>query len=158
MNETKGILRRHLLRSHIVNIEMMPSSNIVYIDVKIAKLYQVGVRTPCRVEGLRDNEVELRLVPNLGPLHAADAPLQDRHPSHCDSISIKLVQAGEYQNQVGAGTVMVLHDHLHNTRTLRIANKFQSQSGFQLKNLSSYHTCFVSWQFQNLLISGLMVL
>ena len=59
------------------------------------------------VEGLRDGEVELRLVPNLGPLHAADAPLQDRHPSHCDSISIKLVQAGEYQNQVGAGTVMV---------------------------------------------------
>ena len=48
MNETKGILRRHLLRSHIVNIEKMPSSNIVYIDVKIAKLYQVGVRTPCR--------------------------------------------------------------------------------------------------------------
>ena len=33
---------------HIVNIEKMPSSNIVYIDVKIAKLYQVGVRTPSR--------------------------------------------------------------------------------------------------------------
>ena len=34
------------------------------------------------------------------------------HPSHCDSISTKLVQAGEYQNQVGAGddTVMVLDD------------------------------------------------
>ena len=48
MNETKGILRRHLLRSHIVNIEKMPSSNIVYIviDVKIAKLYLV--LTPCR--------------------------------------------------------------------------------------------------------------
>ena len=91
-------------------------------------------------------------------LTSARSMLQDRHPSHCDSISIKLVQAGEYQNQVGAGTVMVLHDHLHNTRTLRIANKFQSQSGFQLKNLSSYHTCFVSWQLQNLPISGLMVL
>ena len=30
--------------SHIVNIEKMPSSNIVYIDVKIEKLYMIGVR------------------------------------------------------------------------------------------------------------------
>ena len=30
---------------HIVNIEKIPSLNIVYIDVKIEKLYLVGVRT-----------------------------------------------------------------------------------------------------------------
>ena len=75
----------------------MPSSNIVLIDVKIEKHYQGEVRTARAdimiawylsghllgngdessdehvVEGLRDSEVELRLVPNLCPLHAADA-------------------------------------------------------------------------------------
>ena len=68
------------------------------------------------VEGLRDGEVELRLVPNLGLLHAADARL---HPNHLDSTSKKLVQAGEHQTQVGAGdhTAVALDDHLHNTRT-----------------------------------------
>ena len=79
------------------------------------------------VEGLRDGEVELRLVPNLGLLHAADARL---HPNHRDSISAKLVQSGEHRTNVGAGdhTAVALDDHLHNTRTFRIANKFQSQS------------------------------
>ena len=68
------------------------------------------------------------------------------HPSHCDSISIKLVQAGEYQNQVGAGddTVMVLDDHLHNTRTLRIANKFQSQFSIEGSFIISYLLCFMA--------------
>ena len=125
----------------------------MYIDVKIEKLYLVGVRTAqayimiawyrsghllCNggefsdehlVEGLRDGEVVLRLVPNLGPLHAADSQLQDRHPpNNLDSISIKLVQAGEHQTQVGAGdhTLVLLDDHLHNTQTFRIQNKIQS--------------------------------
>ena len=91
----KGILEK-TPSSHIVNIEKMPSSNIVYIvDVKIENLYLVGLRTAradimtawyrsghllgnCDEysdehleEGLRDGEVELRLVPNLGPFHAA---------------------------------------------------------------------------------------
>ena len=69
-------------------------------------------------EGLRDGEEELWLVPNLGPLHAANAPLQDRYPNHLDSI--KLVQAGEHQTQVGDHTDVMLDDHLHNTRTFRI--------------------------------------
>ena len=129
----KGILEK-TPSSHIVNIEKMPSSNIVYIDVKIEKLYMIGVRIMIAWyrsghlpgnggefsdgEGLRDGEEELWLVPNLGPLHAADAPLQDRYPNHLDSI--KLVQAGEHQTQVGDHTDVMLDDHLHNTRTFRI--------------------------------------
>ena len=76
-------------------------------------------------EGLRDGEVELRLVPNPGLLHAADARL---HPNHLDSTSKKLVQAGEHQTQVGAGdhTLVLLDDYLHNTQTFRIQNKIQS--------------------------------
>ena len=112
----------------------MPSSNIVYIDVKIEKLYLIGVRIMIAWyrsghltgnggefsdgEGLRDGEEELWLVPNLGPLHAADAPLHDRYSNHLDSI--KLVQAGEHQTQVGNHTDVMLDDHLHNTRTFRI--------------------------------------
>ena len=111
----------------------MPSSNIVYIDVKIEKLYLVVVRSArayikiawyhsrhslCNggelsehlVEGLRKDEVELWLVPNLVPLNVADILLQDRHPNHLESISTKLVQSGEHQTQPGAGdhTVEVL--------------------------------------------------
>ena len=153
-------------------LEKTPSLHIVNIE----KLYLVGVRTArayimiawyrsgqllCNggefsdehlVEGLCDGEVVLRLVPNLGLLHAADSQLQDRHPNNLDSILIKLVQAGEHQTQVGAGdhTVVLLDDHLHNTQTFRIQNKIQSQSWFQLKNLSSSHTCIVSLQHQNL--------
>ena len=69
------------------------------------------------VEGLRDGEVEVRLVPNLGLLHAADATL---HSKHCDSTSKRLVQAGEHRTQVGAGdhTAVVLDDHLQTHKQL----------------------------------------
>ena len=50
-----------------------------------------------------------------------------RHTNILDSISTKLEQAGEHRTQVGAGdhTAVVLDDHLHNTQTFLIANKFQ---------------------------------
>ena len=71
------------------------------------------------VKGLRDGEVELRLVPNLGLLHAADALL---HPNHRDrdSISAKLVQSGEHRTQLLLVTTLpwrwmitcTTHEHL----------------------------------------------
>ena len=60
--------------------------------------------------------------------------------SHLDSISIKLVQAGEYQNQVGAGTVMVLHDHLQDSKQISEPKRISIEESF----IISYLLCFMA--------------
>jgi len=149
----KGILEK-TPSSHIVNIEKMPSSNIVYIvDVKIENLYLVGLRT-ARADimtawyrsghllGNAGSSLELWLVPILGPLHAADAPLQDRHPSyeysrlhfHKARTSRGTPDPGWcwWPHCRGAGWSPAQHTNIFDSKQISV----QSQSWLQLKNLS----------------------
>ena len=149
----KGILEK-TPSLHIVNIEKMPSSNIVYIvDVKIENLYLVGLRT-ARADimtawyrsghllGNAGSSLELWLVPILGPLHAADAPLQDRHPSyeysrlhfHKARTSRGTPDPGWcwWPHCRGAGWSPAQHTNIFDSKQISV----QSQSWLQLKNLS----------------------
>ena len=149
----KGILEK-TPSLHIVNIEKMPSSNIVYIvDVKIENLYLVGLRT-ARADimtawyrsghllGNAGSSLELWLVPILGPLHTADAPLQDRHPSyeysrlhfHKARTSRGTPDPGWcwWPHCRGAGWSPAQHTNIFDSKQISV----QSQSWLQLKNLS----------------------